>query len=280
MENNKINKLFDSARNADPVVSFDEAIDALNKKVESKDAVSGWSAWTTFLVVASSVLLVVGGFYLTLFKSEKQATNEVVNQNTTIQQEMDKAMPDATPSVNSGNNTVAPSEIINDHPELKKEPAVAIASETPAPIKNKITHAVTPNDDYVIETQTVNINDDQGQFKVYFNGDNVSHISLNGVNLDQEDWPNYQSVIDEALNVKNIMGVNHESAENKKFVEFLFSTLKDKGLIQNNLAVVKLNKDVLLIEGQPCDTATHHLMIEQYQQITGKGIGNRTLYFN
>jgi hypothetical protein len=278
MENDKINKLFDSARNAEPVVSFDEAIEALNKKIESKDAVSGWSAWTTFLVIASSVLLVSGGFYLTLFKAEKPTTSEVVNQNT-LQPEMEHTLPAANPPANSETIAAAPSDITSHQPEIKEQ-AAATSSETPVPIKNKITHAVKANDDYIVETQTVNINDEQGQFKVYFSGDNVSQITLNGANLAQEDWPTYQTVIDEALNVKSIMGVNHESAENKKFVEYLFSTLKDKGLIQNNLAVVKLNKDVLLIEGQPCDTATHHLMIEQYQQITGKGIGNRTLYFN
>lgn len=36
MENNKLNKLFDAARNADPVVSLDESLEQFNKEVEGK----------------------------------------------------------------------------------------------------------------------------------------------------------------------------------------------------------------------------------------------------
>ena len=79
---------------------------------------------------------------------------------------------------------------------------------------------------------------------------------------------------------KSSMGINKENAANKKFVDYMFSTLKENGLIKNNLSAIKLSNEMLLIEGQEADSAIHQQLLKEYKKITGKDIGLRTLYFN
>lgn len=272
MENNKLNKLFDAARNADPVVSLDESLEQFNKEVEGKETTSVYLKWLKPVIAVATIAVVVGGIYFLVQNQDQQnaqqspentaQTAEPTLQATETQPDADIEQPQATEE-NKTENPSANTEISN-----------------PAPIKNKVTHAVGANDAYIVETQTVNINNENGAFKISISGDNVERIVLNGKEVEKSNWSNYQDEIAEAMAAKSTLGINKENAANKKFVDYMFTTLKENGLIKNNLAVIKLSNDMLLIEGQEADSAIHQQLLKEYKKITGKDIGLRTLYFN
>lgn len=272
MENNKLNKLFDAARNADPVVSLDESLEQFNKEVEGKETTSVYLKWLKPVIAVATIAVVGGGIYFLVQNQDQQNTQqspenteqtaEPTLQATETQPDADIEQPQATEE-NKTENPSANTEITN-----------------PAPIKNKVTHAVGANDAYIVETQTVNINNENGAFKISISGDNVERIVLNGKEVEKSYWSNYQDEIAEAMAAKSTLGINKENAANKKFVDYMFTTLKENGLIKNNLAVIKLSNDMLLIEGQEADSAIHQQLLKEYKKITGKDIGLRTLYFN
>ena len=68
MENNKLNKLFDAARNADPVVSLDESLEQFNKEVEGKETTSVYLKWLKPVIAVATIAVVVGGIYFLVQK--------------------------------------------------------------------------------------------------------------------------------------------------------------------------------------------------------------------
>ncbi len=272
MENNKLNKLFDAARNADPVVSLDESLEQFNKEVEGKETTSVYLKWLKPVIAVATIAVVGGGIYFLVQnqgQQNAQQTQENTEQTAEPTLQASETQPDADieqPQATEENKT--------------ENPSANTEISNPAPIKNKVTHAVGANDAYIVETQTVNINNENGAFKISISGDNVERIVLNGKEVEKSNWSNYQDEIAEAMAAKSTLGINKENAANKKFVDYMFTTLKENGLIKNNLAVIKLSNDMLLIEGQEADSAIHQQLLKEYKKITGKDIGLRTLYFN
>ncbi len=272
MENNKLNKLFDAARNADPVVSLDESLEQFNKEVEGKETTSVYLKWLKPVIAVATIAVVGGGIYFLVQnqgQQNAQQTQENTEQTAEPTLQASETQPDADieqPQATEENKT--------------ENPSANTEISNPAPIKNKVTHAVGANDAYIVETQTVNINNENGAFKISISGDNVERIVLNGKEVEKSNWSNYQDEVAEAIAAKSTLGINKENAANKKFVDYMFTTLKENGLIKNNLAVIKLSNDMLLIEGQEADSAIHQQLLKEYKKITGKDIGLRTLYFN
>lgn len=272
MENNKLNKLFDAARNADPVVSLDESLEQFNKEVEGKETTSVYLKWLKPVITVATIAVVGGGIYFLVQnqgQQNAQQTQENTEQTAEPTLQASETQPDADieqPQATEENKT--------------ENPSANTEISNPAPIKNKVTHAVGANDAYIVETQTVNINNENGAFKISISGDNVERIVLNGKEVEKSNWSNYQDEVAEAIAAKSTLGINKENAANKKFVDYMFTTLKENGLIKNNLAVIKLSNDMLLIEGQEADSAIHQQLLKEYKKITGKDIGLRTLYFN
>jgi len=272
MENNKMNKLFDAARNADPVVSLDESLEQFNKEVEGKETTLGYMKWLKPVIAVATIAVVGGGIYFLVQnqgQQKTQPTQENTEQTTQPALQATETQPDAAIE-----QPQATEENLTETPSVKTE------ITNPAPLNNKVTHAASANDAYTVETQTVNINNDNGAFKISISGDDVERIVLNGKEVEKSDWSKYQDEVAEAMAAKSSMGINKENAANKKFVDYMFTTLKENGLIKNNLAVIKLSNDMLLIEGQEADSAIHQQLLKEYKKITGKDIGLRTLYFN
>jgi hypothetical protein len=149
------------------------------------------------------------------------------------------------------------------------------------PLKNKITLRETASQkNYVVETQTVNISNEEGKFKISFKGDQLEKIQLDNATISSENWSQYENVVAEAKAVLANMSLESNSSSNKLFVDYLFSSLKERKIISNNLATVKLNKDVLVIQGKTMSSELHEHLLLKYKDLTGNEIGNKTLYFN
>ena len=267
-----MNKLFDAARNAEPVVSLDESIEQFNKEVEGKETTSIYMKWLKPVIAVATLAVVGGGVYFLIQNQGQQ--NAEPSQENTVQTEQ--------PAVQA--TETQPAATV-EQPQSKDENIEAVTSSTkteitnPTPIKNKVTHAVGANDNYIVETQTVNINNETGAFKISIS-DDVERIVLNGKEVEKSEWSKYQNEVAEAMAAKSSMGINKENAANKKFVDYMFSTLTENGLIKNNLSAIKLSNEMLLIEGQEADSAIHKQLLKEYKKITGNDLGFRTLYFN
>jgi hypothetical protein len=149
------------------------------------------------------------------------------------------------------------------------------------PLKNKITLRETASQkNYVVETQTVNISNEEGKFKISFKGDDLEKIELNNEAVASENWIQYDNVVSQAKDVLHNMNIESNNDANKKFVDYLFSSLKENKLISNNLATVKLSQDVLMVEGKTMSSELHQQLLLKFKDLTGKEIGNKTLYFN
>lgn len=275
MEKNKLDKLFDEARSSAPIVSFDEASQQFDKKSSEYHLLTNNSAkWKYVILTVCTLLIIGGGTYLFLNTSSDETPMSPSEKVMTPAE--DSVIPEATNKAESGtveNESSISEDDATSSATVKKE-------AEPAPLKNKITHEDKKTGNYILENQTVNIHNEAGQFKVYFRDGEIDKITLNNNELKEGEWSAYSEVMEEAKNAVSKMGVDRESAGSRKFVEYLFSTLKQKGLIKNNLATVKLSNGSLLIDGHEADSAVHHELLQQFKVITGEELGNRTLYFN
>ncbi|MBE7509137.1 MAG: hypothetical protein FNNCIFGK_00935 [Bacteroidia bacterium] len=275
MENNKLDQLFDSARNTEPMVTFEEASEQFNIKAsEIKTSAKQSLQWKYAILAVFAALVLGGGAYLVL-------NNNAVETTTQPQQESTTPVNETTiPAAEQPSAAEHADENVTSAAEETAAPAANEKAAEPAPLKNKITHVEKKSSSYIVENQTVNIQNDEGQFKVFFRGGQVDKVMLNNNELNESEWSQYDDVIAEAKGAMSKMGVDKENTASRKFVEYLFSTLKKKGLIENNLATVKLSTDALFIEGHEADSAVHQELLQQYKAITGQELGNRTLYFN
>lgn len=288
MENNKLDNLFDAARKQQTSVSFEETMYLLNKKAEDSKYVGGGGIFrfrNLFLGVISAVVI-VAGTYLALRTDNQRKEFEKVQESILSASESSNVgqVPVAIESSSMvkaedkkpGNNsalreTISP--LVND-----KEEVIAI---TKPAVKKKDEHfGSIVNNAYLLENQTVNINNEKGKFRVHFNGNEVAKIEMNDTLLPGEEWANYSDIVSEARLIKATMGINTGNTGNKKFVDYLFSSLKEKGLIENNLSSIRFSKENLLIDGVQVDSATHQQLIDRYKSLMGEDIGSRTLYFN
>lgn len=282
MEKNKLDKLFDDVRSTEPSVSFDEAIEQFNMKAsESRAATERTSQWKYAIFAVFAVLILGGGAYFVLNNNTAvETTPQPVESATSVTKPSEPAkgqntteVEEATPATAANENVAEPLAETSTSDVMKKE-------AEPAPLKNKVTHVENKAGSYILENQTVNINNEDGQFKVFFRGGDIDKVTLNNNEVQSSEWSRYADVLTEAKSAMNKMGVDKENTASSKFVEYLFSTLKKKGLIENNLATVKLSSDALLIEGHEADSAIHQQLLHQFKAMTGQELGNRTLYFN
>ena len=288
MENNKLDNLFDAARMQQPSVSFEETMEMLNKKADDSKYVGGGGIFRfrNLFLGAISAVVIVAGTYLALRTGNQH--KELVKEQESIQ----------IPSENSNVSQVA-AEIESINTAKSKDENLAgdpASSETISPVINNKEEVVANakpaikkkdehfgsivNNAYLLENQTVNINNEKGKFRVHFNGNEVAKIEMDNAILSSEEWANYSDIISEARSIKATMGINTGNSGNKKFVDYLFSSLKEKGLIENNLSTIRFSKENLLIDGVQVDSAIHQQLIDRYKSLMGEDIGSRTLYFN
>ncbi len=286
MENKKLDNLFNAARQEKPMISFDEAMDMLHKKADETKYVgrAGIFRLRNIFLGALSVVVIVAGTYLALRNNDQQEDFVREQQipdkgsaNGDIRQQSQAA--EIAVTVNNTSSIIAsvkPEAIIED-----KSLAAEVVPTVKPEVKNKDEHfGSIVKSAYLLENQTVNINNEKGKFKVHFNGNEVAKLEMDNTLLPQEEWSNFQDIIAEAKTVKSSMGINSGNAGNKKFVDFLFTTLKEKGLIENNLSSIRFSKDGLLVDGVEADSVVRQLLVDRYKALLGEEIGNRTLYFN
>ena len=286
MENKKLDNLFNAARQEKPMVSFDEAMDMLHKKADDTKYVGGAGIFRfrNLFLGAISAVVIVAGTYLALRNNDQQkdfVREQQVLDNSSANGELSQ-LSSASEMVSVINNTssndvsVKPEEKVED----KSLTAEVVPTAKPA-VKHKDEHfgSIVKNA-YLLENQTVNINNEKGKFRVHFNGNEVAKLEMNNTLLPQEEWGNFQDIIAEAKTVKSSMGINSGNAGNKKFVDYLFATLKEKGLIENNLSSIRFSKDGLLVDGVEADSVVRQLLVDRYKALLGEEIGSRTLYFN
>jgi hypothetical protein len=123
MENNKMNKLFDAARNAEPVVSLDESIEQFNKEVEGKETTSIYTKWLKPVIAVTTLAVVGGGIYF-LIQNQGQQNTEPSQENT-VQTEQ--------PAVQATETQPAASD---EQPQTKDDNIEAVTSSTKTEITN------------------------------------------------------------------------------------------------------------------------------------------------
>ncbi len=288
MENSKLDKLFEAARQQEPIISLEEAMEKVSQKVDHTPfggGVSGLLRFKNLALGSLTAAVIVGGIYLTMRSPQSSPIVETSKDVPSAVEEVqhfvgtgqltesdihETDLASATPTKTEAAEATAPAI----------KPAAKVVAKNEAKKEGDEHFGSIVNNAYLIENQTVNIANDKGQFKVHFNGADVASIVRNDVELNSEEWVVYDDIIAEAKTVKASMGINAGNSGNKKFVDYLFSSLKDRGLIENNLSTIKFSKLGLLVDGKEVDSTTHQAVVNRYKELMGEDIGSRTLYFN